>query len=71
MSVQEKVGNLAREFVAKVGPSVRAVVVFKRDGLPVASYGAGEAKTASAYSALLLGTAQRVGQDLRMGDGRY
>ena len=71
MAISEKIGELAKRMFDLVGPSIRAVVVGRKDGLPIAHYGNVNAKIFAAFISLISGTLNRVGSEIGGGELSY
>ncbi|AFA39953.1 putative distant relative of homeotic protein bithoraxoid [Pyrobaculum oguniense TE7] len=71
MSLESRYKEELSTFLSRVGGDVQAVVLARRDGLPVAHISPGmDAKTVAALTALALGSLKRVGEELKIGSVR-
>ena len=70
--IESRIRDLLSEFLARSGGDVTGVVLSRGDGLPVAYVlPTGDPKLVSAMWALAAGSIKRLGEELKIGSGRY
>lgn len=66
--MEEKYKSELSSFITRTGGDVHAVLLVRRDGLPVSAVAPGtDVKLISAISALAMGALRRVGEELKSG----